>query len=113
MKALTQVRVACALALLTGTALAHHGFGQFDRTQDAVITGTIKSIDFVNPHSYLYLDADTDGGGTIAMRCEMRAGILLRRSGWSKEIFIPGAAVEIYGFRHRTDPGSCYLEDIK
>ncbi len=36
--------------------------------QGAVFTGTIKSIDFVNPHFYLYLDADTAEGGSIAMR---------------------------------------------
>jgi hypothetical protein len=91
---------------------AHHGFGLFDRTKDAVFTGTIKSIDFVNPHSYLYLEADTEEGGTIAMRCEMRAATLMRRSGWSKEMFIPGARATIHGFRHRQDPGSCYLEEI-
>ncbi len=111
--------LAAALALATTTVLlaptvqAHHGFGLFDRTKDAVITGTIKSIDFVNPHSYLYLDADVEGGGTIAMRCEMRAATLMRRSGWSKEMFVPGARATIYGFRHRQDPGSCYLEEIK
>lgn len=102
-------------ALLLGfsaTTFAHHGFGLFDRSQDAVFTGTIKSIDFVNPHSYLYLEADTAEGGTIAMRCEMRAATLMRRSGWSKEMFIPGARATIHGFRHRQDPGSCYLEDI-
>lgn len=99
-------------ALFSGAALAHHGFGNFDRANDAVITGTIKSIDFVNPHSYLYLDADTEDGGTVAMRCEMRAATLMRRSGWSKEMFTPGAHVTIYGFRHRQDPGSCYLEDV-
>ena len=106
--------IACAAALgFSTSALAHHGFGLFDRSKDAVITGTIKSIDFVNPHSYLYLDADQQGGGTIAMRCEMRAATLMRRSGWSKEMFIPGARATIYGFMHRQDPGSCYLEDIK
>lgn len=110
----TVIRALGAAMLLTGSAaaLAHHGFGNFDRANDAVITGTIKSIDFVNPHSYLYLDADTEDGGTIAMRCEMRAATLMRRSGWSKEMFTPGARATIYGFRHRQDPGSCYLEDI-
>lgn len=98
--------------VLSTAAVAHHGFGQFDRTKDAVFTGTIKSIDFVNPHAYLYLDADLEDGGTIAMRCEMRAATLMRRSGWSKEMFIPGAQVMIHGFRHRTDPASCYLEEV-
>jgi len=97
----------------SASTFAHHGFGLFDRSKDAVITGTIKSIDFVNPHSYLYLDADQPGGGTIAMRCEMRAATLMRRSGWTKEMFAPGARATIFGFMHRQDPGSCYLEDIK
>ncbi len=98
--------------VLPTASVAHHGFGLFDRSKDAVITGTIKSIDFVNPHSYLYLEADTEDGGTIAMRCEMRAATLMRRSGWSKEMFIPEARATIYGFMHRDDPASCYLEEI-
>src|SRR5690606_24072833 len=67
---------------------------------------------FVNPHSYLHLDVVGDDGETIAMRCEMRAATLLRRSGWSEEMFVVGAEATIYGFGHRDDPASCYLEDI-
>src|SRR5690606_11532946 len=37
---------------------------------------------------------------------------LLRRSGWSEEMFVVGAEATIYGFGHRDDPASCYLEDI-
>lgn len=93
-------------------ALAHHGFGRFDRSKDAQFTGTITGIDFVNPHSYLYFDSINEAGQTIAMRCEMRAATLMRRSGWSKEMFAIGASATIYGYKHRDDPGSCYLEDI-
>jgi hypothetical protein len=46
------------------------------------------------------------------MRCETRAATLLRRSGWSEEMFIVGAEATIFGFGHRDDPASCYLEDI-
>jgi hypothetical protein len=46
------------------------------------------------------------------MRCEMRAATLMRRSGWSEEMFVIGAAATIHGFGHRTDPAACYLEDI-
>jgi Family of unknown function (DUF6152) len=93
-------------------ALAHHGFGQFDRTQPVDIEGVITGLDFVNPHSYLHIDvADTDGK-TVAMRCEMRAATLLRRSGWSAEMFVIGARATVHGFRHHDDPTACYLEDI-
>ncbi|HEX7079453.1 MAG TPA: DUF6152 family protein [Gammaproteobacteria bacterium] len=105
---------AAAVALgASATALAHHGIGRFDRSKPVEFTGVITGIDFVNPHSYLHFDAPTDDGGTISMRCEMRAATLLRRSGWSKEMFVVGAPVTVYGFAHRDDPSSCYLEDVK
>lgn len=104
--------MAVAALGLSTHASAHHGFGRFDRSKDAEFKGTITGIDFVNPHSYLYFDSINAAGETIAMRCEMRAATLMRRSGWSKEMFVPGASATIYGFKHRDDPGSCYLEDI-
>ena len=106
--------VIAAAGLLGATAVqAHHGFGQFDRSQPVDLDGTITGIDFVNPHSYLRLDVTGANGETIAMRCEMRAATLMRRSGWSEEMFATGSAVSIQGWGHRTDPAACYIEDIK
>lgn len=99
-------------AAVSAAASAHHGFGRFDRSQPVTIEGTITGIDFVNPHSYLNLAVVAAGGETIAMRCEMRAATLMRRSGWSEEMFVAGSRATIEGFAHRDDPGSCYLEDI-
>ena len=98
--------IAAGLGISTA-ALAHHGFGRFDRANDAVFTGTITDIDFVNPHAYLYFDQVTEAGDVIPMRCEMRAATLMRRSGWTREMFATGLPVTIYGYRHREDPGSC------
>jgi hypothetical protein len=104
-----------AIAGLFGaaSASAHHGFGQFDRSKPVDLDGTITGIDFVNPHSYLKLDVTGAAGETIAMRCEMRAATLMRRSGWSEEMFVNGSTVSIQGWGHRTDPAACYIEDIK
>jgi uncharacterized protein DUF6152 len=105
---------ACMLVALAASApaLGHHGFGRFDRTKPVEIKGVIKSIDFVNPHSYLNLDVVAPDGKLIAMRCEMRAATLLRRSGWSEAMFVPGAQATVFGYGHRDDPAACYLEDI-
>lgn len=107
----------CTLAIVTACGIsavsqAHHGFGQFERSIQVDIDGVITGIDFVNPHAYLHLDVTGDDGETIAMRCEMRAATLMRRSGWSEEMFVTGAPATIHGFGHRTDPAACYLEDI-
>jgi len=116
----TRRRAARLASVLTAAALvgvtaahAHHGFGRFDRSKEVEFTGTITGIDFVNPHSYLYFDTVDETGETRSMRCEMRAATLLRRSGWSEEMFVIGAAANVYGFGHRDDPNACYLEDIK
>jgi len=97
---------------LTAAAEAHHGFGRFDRSLPVDVDGVITGIDFVNPHSYLRFDIVGADGTTTAMRCEMRAATLLRRSGWSEDMFVTGARVSIHGFGHRDDPSSCYIEDI-
>ncbi len=111
-RALRLAAMAAAALSVSTTTLAHHGFGRFDRTKEVEFTGVITGMDFVNPHSYLRFDAVNADAETIAMRCEMRAATLLRRSGWTQEMFVIGAEATIYGFGHRDDPASCYLEDI-
>lgn len=75
-------------------------------------TGTLTKLELVNPHSYLYFDTVGPDGKTLAMRCEMRAATLLRRSGWKVDTFVPGRKVEVKGHPHRNDPHSCYLETV-
>jgi hypothetical protein len=98
---------------LAAPAFAHHGFGRFDPTKEVTIEGTLTGIDFVNPHAYLYFDATTADGKVQPMRCEMRAATVLRRSGWSKEMFVAGKHVVVSGNPHRDDPASCYIETLK
>jgi len=42
----------------------------------------------------------------------MRAATVLRRSGWSPEMFVPGKHVTVSGKPHRDDPASCYAETL-
>jgi hypothetical protein len=104
---------ACIVAVsLAAPAFAHHGFGRFDPTKDITLEGTLTGIDFVNPHAYLYFDSTGADGKVTPMRCEMRAATVLRRSGWSPEMFVPGKHVTVNGKPHRDDPASCYVEDL-
>jgi hypothetical protein len=103
--------VVAAIAL-SAPAWAHHGFGRFDRSIDVELEGTVTGVDFVNPHAYVYFDAVGANGDTIAMRCEMRAATVLRRSGWSPQMFVTGAPVAVSGHPHRDDPASCYVETL-
>jgi len=101
-----------AVLVYCAPVLAHHGFGLFDMKQDIELQGTLTGIDFVNPHSYIYFNVVATDGTVTGMRCEMRAATVLRRSGWSRDMFVDGAQVVITGHPHRDDPSSCYVETL-
>ena len=102
-----------ALSSLAMPALAHHGFGLFQMDTMKKWSGTLTEMHLVNPHSYMEIDVVDENGKKSHMRCEMRAATLIRRSGWSTEMFKPGSHVEIEGHPHRTDPSACYIENFK
>jgi hypothetical protein len=101
-----------AAALLAAPAAAHHGIGTFDTRKEITLTGTVTGVDFINPHSWLYLDVTGADGKVAAWRCEMRSATTLRRSGWSPEMFKAGESVTISAAPDRNDPNSCYLATI-
>jgi len=103
---------ALASVLFMPAAWAHHGIGRYDRTGYVEFEGTLTGLDFVNPHSYVYFDRIGDDGETIAMSCEMRSATVLRRSGWSPDMFVPGVAIVITGRPHRDDPTACHVETL-
>ena len=104
--------LALAFLVLTAPAAAHHGIGRFDPTKEINVEGTLTNLDFVNPHSYVHFNAVDANGAPIAMQCEMRAATVLRRSGWSPEMFVPGVAIKIHGRPHRDDPHYCYADTL-
>jgi len=109
----SRISIAALFAVvLSASASAHHGFGRFDPSEDIEIEGTLTGLDFVNPHAYVYVDVAEADGEITSMRCEMRAATVLRRSGWSPEMFVPGVRVKIAGNPHRDDPASCYAETL-
>lgn len=101
-----------AVLVLSSAVHAHHGFGQFNVEVDTEYSGTLTRMELVNPHSYMHFETTDASGETIEMRCEMRAAMLIRRSGWDEDMFVVGAHLEIKGHPHRTDPTACYLESF-
>jgi hypothetical protein len=85
----------------------------FDMSVAKHWSGTLTEMHLINPHSYMEIDVVDESGKKSHIRCEMRAASLLRRSGWSNEMFKAGTHVEIDGHPHRTDPNACYTENVK
>src|SRR5688572_11844241 len=104
--------LAIAFMVLAAPISAHHGIGRFDPTRNLTVEGTLTGLDFVNPHSYVHFNAIDANGKVLAMQCEMRAATVLRRSGWSPDMFQPGVAIKIVGRPHRDDPHYCYADTL-
>lgn len=106
-----QVLVSAVLA--ASQVAAHHGVsGTFDESRTIKIAGVVKKMDMVNPHAWVTLLVANKSGGSEAWSCEMRAGALLRRSGWTEAMFTPGTPLYIVAAPHWTDPHKCYVETI-
>jgi hypothetical protein len=101
-----------AAPVLVEPAGAHHGAGRYDPSKRVELDGKLTRLDFVNPHSYVYFDVIGPDGKVVAMKCEMRSATTLRRSGWSPQMFAPGAAIKVKGYPHRDDPTACSVETL-
>jgi len=93
-------------------ALAHYGGAEYDLGKTVEFKGKLTGVDMINPHAWLYFDVAGADGKASHHRCEMRSVHVLRRSGWTKEMFPVGQQVTIEASPNRTDPASCYLQTI-
>jgi len=98
---------------LPAAALAHHGAGTFELAKSVTFTGTLTRIEFINPHSWLYFEVKEADGKVSKHRCEMRSAHVLRRSGWTKELFPVGQQITVEAAPDRLDPASCYLNTVR
>jgi hypothetical protein len=98
--------------VLVQPAYAHHGAGLYDMRKNIELEGKVTRVDFVNPHTYIYFDVVGNDGKVIAMRCETRGATVLRRSGWSPEMFVKGTTIKIAGHPHREDPSACTVDTM-
>ena len=98
--------------LLPRLALAHHGGSEYDLCKTVEFKAKLTRVDLINPHSWIYFDVTEADGKVSHHRCEMRSVHVLRRSGWTKEVFPVGQQITIEASPNRTDPASCYLQTI-
>lgn len=107
------IGLATVILAVAGTAAAHHGVsGTFDESRTIKIAGVITKMELVNPHSWVYLAVKNSAGGTDTWRCEMRAGALLKRSGWTLDMFKPGTQLYIVAAPAWNEPRACYSETV-
>lgn len=87
---------ACAAVLMaTGPVSGHHSAAMFDDQNELMMVGTVARFDYVNPHSWLYVEVQGEDGKTTEWGFELDAPPRLRRLGVSPRFWEPGDRVMV------------------
>jgi hypothetical protein len=101
------------IVMAGGAVLAHHAFtAEFDADQPIVLKGVISKAEWINPHSWVYLDVKDDAGKTTTWAIECGAPNALLRRGWNKNSLPIGSAVVIDGYRAKNGSSIANAKDI-
>jgi len=89
--------VAAASLVVAGASLAaaHHSTAPFDTTIQKTISGTVKQVDWTNPHTWVWLDVPNDQGGVDTWGFEGMSPNYLARRGWTKSTLKPGDKISV------------------
>ena len=105
--------VAAALTLgLGGMAAAHHSGAAYDTEHPRTMEGTVKTVNWTNPHITFVVEADAkDGQPAATWIFEVSSPGVLTRSGWTKRSLQPGDhAVFFYAPLRDGNPGGFLLK---
>jgi len=85
----------CSYLLVTALAWAgpgasHHSFSPFEDEVQIVLSGTVTSFQWTNPHIYIELDAADENGDIKNWLIECANTTILNRVGWKWNMIKPG-----------------------
>lgn len=90
------VPIAAFLGALTGgSAIAHHSFATFDQTKETTLVGTIKEVQWTNPHIWVQVLVKNPAGEVVEWSVEGGSPNGLSRQGWKRTSLNAGDPVEM------------------
>jgi len=96
-----------------GIAAAHHSNAAYDTDHPQTMEGTVKTVNWTNPHISFVVEKDVKGGEPASTWVfEVSSPGVLTRSGWTKRSLQPGDhAVFSYAPLRDGSPGG-YLQKV-
>ncbi|MFL2547075.1 MAG: DUF6152 family protein [Candidatus Rariloculaceae bacterium] len=106
--------IAVAASAAVSSALAHHSiWGVFNPETPFSITGSVTSVDWINPHVFVHLEVADERGATTAWRLETLPTAFMRRAGINKEMLMgDGGPVTVTGIVAHADANMGWVHRI-
>jgi len=100
--AISTMGISAILAVgLSATAWAHHSISNFDLSKQYIFRGTVKTVKWVNPHVWLYLEVQKADGTTELWGYETDGPNMLIRAGINSNFVKVGDKVTVYAAPER------------
>jgi hypothetical protein len=104
---LRAIAIFAALALLTGAAFAHHGWGSYDAAKPVTVAGPVLTSKFENPHATVTIRG-SDKVWTVTLAPTSR----MTGRGATAEIVAVGKSVSAYGYPSMVEKDEMRAERI-
>ena len=103
------------LAFLGASVLeAHHSLAaEYDQSKKVTLHGTLTSIDWRNPHAWIYLDVKSESGATVKWQCELGSPNAISRQGWTQDAAKPGDELVVDGLLAKDGSNTCSSRNVK
>ena len=87
------------LFVMTGPAFAHHSFAsEYDADMPAKLQGTVKKVEWINPHSWITIDVKSPDGTVTTWEIEAGAPNAMFRRGFNKDSLALGTEIVVTGY---------------
>jgi len=95
------IAVGCVLGAVAPIAAHHSLAAEFDVSRMVTVTGTITSMRWTNPHSWLHVDVKNARGQVEKWEIEFSSPNSLYRRGWRRTDLPPKSVVTVVGYPSR------------